>query len=122
VTGSRPPLGIIIVDDGRVFTLTDDMVVGREPLQAPEVRTGVARPLVLRDGEQSTSRVHAHVRLSGWEVEVVDRGSANGTFISRSGSRGPWLPVPTGVATALAPGDRLRLGKRELLFDRYRPS
>lgn len=120
VTGVRPPLGILITDDGRVFTLTDDVVVGREPGQAPEVRDGRARPLVLRDGEQSTSRVHALIRLSGWEVEVVDRGSANGTFISRSGSAGPWAQVPPGPGTALAPGDRLRVGKRQLLFDRYR--
>ena len=118
--GPRPPLGILITDDGRVFTLTDDLVVGREPGQAPEVRTGLARPLVLRDSEQSTSRVHVLVRLVGWEVEVVDRGSANGTFISRSGSAGPWTRVPPGPGTALAPGDRLRLGKRQLLFDRYR--
>jgi hypothetical protein len=117
---ARPPLGILITDDGRVFTLTDDVVVGREPGQAPEVRAGRARPLVLRDTEQSTSRVHAEIRLSGWEVDVVDRGSANGTFISRSGAAGPWLPVPPGPGTALTPGDRLRLGKRELLFDRYR--
>lgn len=118
--GPRPPLGILITDDGRVFTLTDDVVVGREPGQAPEVRAGLARPLVLRDSEQSTSRVHALVRLVGWEVEVVDRGSANGTFISRSGSAGPWAPVAPGPGTSLAPGDRLRLGKRQLLFDRYR--
>ena len=119
-TRARPPLGILITDDGRVFTLTDDVVVGREPGQAPEVRAARARPLVLRDTEQSTSRVHAEIRLSGWEVDVVDRGSANGTFVSRSGAAGPWLPVPPGPGTALTPGDRLRLGKRELLFDRYR--
>jgi hypothetical protein len=118
-SGPRPPLGILITDDGRVFTLTDDVVVGREPAQAAEVRSGRARPLVLRDTDQSTSRVHAEIRLSGWRVDVVDRGSSNGTFLSRSGPAGPWLPVPQGDGLALAPGDRLRLGKRELLFDRY---
>jgi hypothetical protein len=118
-TRPRPPLGILITDDGRVFTVTDDVVIGREPGQAPDVRAGRARPLVLRDAEQSTSRVHAQIRLSGWSIDVVDRGSANGTFISRSGSAGPWVQIPREPATPLAPGDRLRLGRRELLFDRY---
>jgi hypothetical protein len=118
---ARPPLGVLIVDDGRVFTLTDDVVLGREPTHAAEVRTGHARPLVLRDSDQSTSRVHAELRLSDWHVEVADRGSANGTFLSRSGAAGPWLPVPQGPGLTLAPGDRLRLGRRELLFDRYQP-
>lgn len=118
-TRIRPPLGILITDDGRVFTLTDDIVIGREPGQAPDVKTGRARPLVLRDDEHSTSRVHAQIRLAGWSIHVVDRGSANGTFLSRSGSGGPWVPVLPEPGTPLVPGDRLRLGKRELLFDRY---
>ncbi|HEV7196416.1 MAG TPA: FHA domain-containing protein [Pedococcus sp.] len=118
-TRLRPPLGILITDDGRVFTVTDDIVIGREPGQAPEVKTGRARPLVLRDAEHSTSRVHAQIRLAGWSIQVLDRGSANGTFLSRSGSGGPWVPVVPEPGTPLAPGDRLRLGNRELLFDRY---
>jgi hypothetical protein len=118
-TRLRPPLGILITDDGRVFTVTDDVVIGREPGQAPDVKAGRARPLVLRDAEQSTSRVHAQIRLSGWSIDVVDLGSANGTFLSRSGSAGPWVPILREPGTPLAPGDRLRLGKRELLFDRY---
>jgi hypothetical protein len=121
-TRPRPPLGILITDDGRVFTVTDDVVIGREPGQAPDVKAGRARPLVLRDAEQSTSRVHAHLRLSGWSIDVVDLGSANGTFLSRSGSAGPWVPILQEPGTPLAPGDRLRLGRRELLFDRYQAS
>ncbi|MGO4343664.1 FHA domain-containing protein [Pedococcus sp. 2YAF34] len=121
-TRPRPPLGILITDDGRVFTVTDDVVLGREPGQAPEVSSGRARPVVLRDREQSTSRVHAEIRLSGWRVAVVDRGSANGTYVSRSGSAGPWVLVPSDPGVPLAPGDRLRLGRREVLFDRYQLS
>jgi pSer/pThr/pTyr-binding forkhead associated (FHA) protein len=102
--------------------VTDDVVLGREPGQAPEVSSGRARPVVLRDREQSTSRVHAEIRLSGWRVAVVDRGSANGTYVSRSGSAGPWVLVPSDPGVPLAPGDRLRLGRREVLFDRYQLS
>ena len=118
-TRPRPPLGILITDDGRVCTVSGDLVIGREPTQAPDVKANLARPLVVQDAEHSTSRVHAHLRLIDWKVLLSDGGSSNGTFVSRSGPAGPWTAVPREPATRLEPGDRVRLGKRELLFDRY---
>lgn len=119
VTRPRPPLGVLVTDDGAVYTVTGDYVIGREPEQAPDVKAGRARALVLQDGEHSTSRVHARLELSGWSVLLKDSGSANGTFLSRGGAAGPWTVVPREPGTALRPGDRVRLGKRQLLFDRY---
>ena len=119
VTRARPPLGVLVTDDGAVYTVTGDYVIGREPEQAPDVKAGTARALVLQDGEHSTSRVHARLELSGWSVLLKDSGSANGTFLSRGGAAGPWTVVPREPGTPLRPGDRVRLGKRQLLFDRY---
>lgn len=119
VTRARPPLGVLVTDDGAVYTVTGDYVIGREPEQAPDVKAGRARALVLQDGEHSTSRVHARLELSGWSVLLKDSGSANGTFLSRGGAAGPWTVVPREPGTPLRPGDRVRLGKRQLLFDRY---
>jgi|GEM_PF-2954605 len=116
---ARPPLGILVTDEGSVYPVTGDYVIGREPQQAPAVRSGQALPLVLKDPEQSTSRVHAHLRLSGWKVLVSDGGSANGTFVRKGGSSGPWVTVPAEPGTRLRPGDRVRVGQRQLLFDRY---
>ena len=98
--------------------MTGDYVIGRDPGRAAAVLSGPARPLVLQDEEHSTSRVHARLTLSGWKVMVSDGGSANGTFVSRSGPAGPWTPVPP------EPGERLIratgcVGKRQLLFDCY---
>jgi hypothetical protein len=119
VSGPRPPLGVLVTDEGSVYTVGTDYVVGRDPTHAPDVVAGRALPLVLRDAEHSTSRVHARLHLSGWEVLVTDCGSSNGTYVSRTGARGPWDQVYREPGTRLRPGDRVRLGKRQILFDRY---
>ena len=111
--------GVLVTDDGSVFTVTGDYVIGRDPGRAAAVLSGQARPLVLQDEEHSTSRVHARLTLSGWKVMVSDGGSANGTFVSRSGPAGPWTPVPAGARRTAVSGDRVRIGKRQLLFDCY---
>ena len=46
--------------------------------------------------------------------------SANGTLVSQHGAAGPWLPVTPGAPMPLLHGDRVRLGKRQLLFDTWR--
>jgi pSer/pThr/pTyr-binding forkhead associated (FHA) protein len=122
VSRPRPPLGILVTDGGTIYTVTGDFVIGREPERAPDVLAGRARPLPLRDAARSTSRVHAHLIVRGWQVLIGDDSSANGTFVSGHGAAGPWLPVPPQAPVRLAHGDRLRLGKRQLLFDVWRES
>jgi pSer/pThr/pTyr-binding forkhead associated (FHA) protein len=118
----RPPLGILVTDGGTIYPVTGDYVIGREAERSPEVLSGRALPLPLRDGARSTSRIHARVSVSGWKVRISDNGSANGTFLSRRGAAGPWLPLTPLEPVTLVPGDRLRLGKRQLLFDSWRES
>jgi FHA domain len=118
----RPPLGVLVTDGGTIYTVTGDFVIGRETEGAPDVLAGRARPLPLRDAARSTSRVHARVTISGWTVLLSDNGSANGTFLSRHGAAGPWLPVPPQSPVRLLHGDRIRLGRRQLLFDTWRES
>jgi hypothetical protein len=52
------------------------------------------------------SRVHAELRENGQGVEVVDMGSANGTFLN--GKR-----LPPNQAYPLQAGDRLKIGQTE---------
>ena len=120
VVRPRPPLGILVTDGGSIYTVASDYVIGREPGQSPLVSSGKAQPLVLRDTDRSTSRVHAQLELSGWKVRIRDNHSANGTFVSSKGAAGPWVPVPADPPLNLFPGDRVRLGKRQLLFEGYR--
>ena len=118
----RPPLGVLVTDGGTIYPVTGDFVIGREPERAPDVLAGRARPLPLRDAARSTSRVHAHLTLQGWQVLLRDDWSANGTFVSGHGAAGPWLPVAPQIPIRLAHGDRVRMGQRQLLFDTWRES
>jgi hypothetical protein len=118
VQGVRPPLGVLVLDDGAVYPLTRDLVLGREPGAADDVASDAALPLLLDDPELSMSRVHARVVLDGWEVRIEDAGSSNGTFVAGPQDAG-WTKLPAGVPTTILPGTRVSLGGRKLTFESH---
>ncbi|WP_062982115.1 FHA domain-containing protein [Nocardia anaemiae] len=113
--GVRPPLGLLMLDDGTSFVLDNDIVLGREPEQAEAVRRG-ARPIRLPDNSGAMSRAHVEIRLIEWEVAVVDQGSANGTYVRMPGHH-EWLRAMPNQPTTLAAGAQILLGGRILTFD-----
>jgi len=115
----RPPLGVLLVDDGRGYLLDRDYVIGREPLLDDDVAAGRATPLPITDAEGSVSRLHLRVSLVGWRVEVRDLGSANGSVLYRAGGPRPLAPVDVAV---LEPGARIGVGRRSVQFLPYRVS
>lgn len=118
VTGVRPPLGVLVLDDGAVHPLARDLVVGRAPEEAEEVRSGRAAALVLDDPELSLSRTHARLVLDGWEVRIEDAGSVNGTFVAEPGTD-EWVQLEAGRPTTITAGTRLRMGSRVLSFESH---
>ncbi|WP_312884661.1 FHA domain-containing protein [Nocardia barduliensis] len=113
--GVRPPLGVLLLDDGTSFVLDNDCVLGREPEHAEAVARG-ARPVRLEDSSGGMSRAHAEIRLVDWDVTVVDGGSTNGTHIRHPG-RQDWVRAVPGHPVTLAPGAQIQLGGRVLTFD-----
>jgi hypothetical protein len=113
---ARPPLGVLLVDDGRGYPLDRDYVIGREPLLDDDVAAGRAAPLPITDAEGSVSRLHLRVSLVGWRVEVRDLGSANGSVLYRVG--GPRTLAPVDVVV-LDPGARVGVGRRSVQFLPY---
>jgi FHA domain len=112
----RPPLGVLLVDDGRGYLLDRDYVIGREPLLDDDVAAGRAAPLPVTDAEGSVSRLHLRVSLAGWRVEVRDLGSANGSVLHRAGGSRTLAPVDV---VALDPGARVGVGRRSVQFLPY---
>lgn len=112
--GPRPPLGVLIRDDGAVFGLTGDYVVGSDPASDPAVATGRARPLVLA-GSDNVAPAHAELRVNGWDVSVADRGAPAGTFVLAPGD-GQWYRLPPLGTHVLTPGTHLACGSRVLTY------
>ncbi|GGM59312.1 hypothetical protein GCM10007977_071010 [Dactylosporangium sucinum] len=117
--GPRPPLGVLLLDNGMTLRADTDYVVGRDPGRDPDVATGRARPLRIADSYGGISRRHLRVQLSGWTVRVVDLGSANGTYVQDPGAdEAP--RVPAGGAVEVRPGSKIIFGRRWLRYESHR--
>jgi hypothetical protein len=115
VWGRRPPLGVLVFDDGSVVPLNQDYVLGREPAGAMQVVDGSATPLEIDDPELKVSRVHARISLKEWNVRVVDASSANGTFVMKKGQE-DWTRLTPEEPATIAPGTRISMGGRTMEF------
>jgi len=115
--GPRPPLGLLLLDDGSTFRLDADYVAGRDPGADPDVAAERARPLKLADGQ--VSRRHLRIALVGWNVQVVDLGSANGTAVCLPGDPQPRRLVAH-EPVAVRPGTRVELGGRWFRYESNR--
>jgi pSer/pThr/pTyr-binding forkhead associated (FHA) protein len=117
--GPRPPLGLLLLDDGSTLRLDADYVVGREPDADRDVVAARARALRISGPVSGVSRRHVRVRLVGWRVEVVDLHSANGTFVCHPGAADPERLTP-GVPVVIGPGARVEVGRRWFRYESHR--
>jgi hypothetical protein len=112
----RPPLGELVLDDGARVPLDRDYVLGREPTLDGDVLAGRARPLRINDPNGTVSRLHLKVSLVGWQVEVSDLGSANGSVLQAPGEERTLTPFEP---TAIEPGARIGIGHRSMQYVAY---
>ncbi|MEV4178184.1 FHA domain-containing protein [Nonomuraea sp. NPDC049709] len=118
--GPRPSLGVLILDDGTALPLETDYLLGRDPERAPEVAGGTARPAKVTSPDGSVSRRHLRVALDGWDVNLVDLGSVNGTQIQPPGDPN-FYDIPPNEPVTIAPGTTVRVGvSRTLRFEPHR--
>ncbi len=113
VSGTRPALGCLVLDDGSVYRLDTGYLVGSDPGRDPTVRGGLARPLTLTGTQLSPS--HAEIRLHGWDVMVTDRDSEGGTYLYGPESTA-WERLRTYEPRALLPGTHVAFGQRVVTF------
>jgi hypothetical protein len=116
IEGVRPPLGLLVFDDGATVSLDMDYLLGREPETDERVASGQLRPLLVLDQTGGVSRHHAEIRLEGWDVLLLDTGSANGTLVAPRGAPG-WSSLVPGQPVRLTPGMAVRMGGRQFAFE-----
>lgn len=114
--GVRPPLGVLVLEDGSVHSLDKDYVIGRDPQRDADVAAGSAYPLRIDDPDSALSRVHARIHLDNWTVTAVDLDSANGTGIWQPGDA-QWTQLPAHQPVALRSGAQLGLGRSQVRYD-----
>ncbi|MFQ6324545.1 FHA domain-containing protein [Nocardia sp. CWNU-33] len=115
----RPPLGMLILDDGMTYMLAADAVLGRDPEHSEQAQRGLI-PLEVKDSSGGMSRAHAEIMLVNWDVSVVDRGSTNGTRTRLPGYR-DWVRLPPNQPLVLVPGTEILIGNRVLRFEPAAP-
>lgn len=116
IEGVRPPLGLLVFDNGATVSMDADYLLGREPETDPRVQSGELRPLLVIDQTGGVSRHHAEIRLEGWDVLLLDTGSANGTLVAPSGAP-QWSSLVPGQPVRLTPGMAVRMGSRQFAFE-----
>jgi hypothetical protein len=116
IEGIRPPLGLLVFDNGATVSLDADYLLGREPETDPRVVSGELRPLLVIDQTGGVSRHHAEIRLENWDVVLVDSGSANGTLVAPSGAP-QWSSLVPNQPVRLTPGMAVRMGSRQFAFE-----
>ncbi|MGX1775094.1 FHA domain-containing protein [Nocardia brasiliensis] len=115
----RPPLGMLVLDDGMTYTLAADAVLGRDPEHSDAAQRGLV-PLRVDDSSGGMSRAHAEIHLLNWDVTVVDRGSTNGTRTRLPGYR-DWIRLAPNQSMVLVAGAEVMLGNRVLRFEHLAP-
>jgi hypothetical protein len=118
VRRERPPLGVMVWDDGVSTSLIVDVVIGRHPFEHELVTSAQADALTVADGADRLSRAHAVVKLEGWDVVLEDLGSTNGTY-HQSGATAAVSRLAPGVGMHLMDGDTVWMGARSFVFQSH---
>ena len=119
VEGERPPLGWLLLDNGFTFLLDEDLVIGREPGSSGGGRAGSPKPIRVQDETGQLSRRHVEIRRVEWTVQLVDLGSANGTFVADPSGGNREVRLLPHRPHVLVPGSHVRIGGRHFIFESH---
>ncbi|MFD6164777.1 RDD family protein [Oerskovia sp. NPDC060287] len=104
------PAGFVLeLETGRRVTVTGSALIGRNPQATGE---GPVVLVAVEDPTRSVSKTHAEMGVDAGGIWLVDRGSTNGTVLTRPGSAPQVLEA--GVRAAVTVGAVVQVGDRRL--------
>ena len=115
-TQDRPTLGTLRFDDGAVLNIDRPAVIGASVPPGYLVDSEPATIVRLDDGVGGVSDIHLEVRLSGWNVEIVDMNSETGTYTLLGGERQTRTKLRAGQSVLLARGMAVEAGGRSFVY------
>ena len=115
-TGDRPVLGTLTFDDGAVLNIDRPAAVGAEVPGGYVIDNEPATIVRLDDGVGGVSALQLEVRLSGWNVEIVDMDSENGTYTMLRGERQTRTKLRANQAVTLQRDMEVQTGGRSFVF------
>jgi hypothetical protein len=116
VSGPRPPVGVLLADDGSIWALSRGCLIGTEPTLAAEVQSGAAQAIAMRAGaNHAMGPVQAEVQIRDWSAYLVDRGAEGGTWLQGPTAQ-TWEQLGRHEQRELADGSHLSCGGRVLTY------
>ncbi len=112
----RPPLGVLLFEDGRSYVLRWNTILGRQPDTDERVAAGWVAPLSV-EAELTMSRAHLYVELREWDVYATDI-SANGTTLV-SAATGGRAKLPPQQPTRIDHGDTFVIENLTITFESH---
>ncbi|MET4224137.1 RDD family protein [Oerskovia enterophila] len=104
------PAGFVLeLETGRRVTVTGSALIGRNPQATGE---GAVVLVAVEDPTRSVSKTHAEMGVDAGGLWLVDRGSTNGTILTRPG--GAPQVLEAGVRVAVTAGSVVQVGDRRL--------
>lgn len=119
----RPPLGLMIDDQGRAHVLDGDYVIGFRPETEHAVVRERARPLPVEapDGEPVPTGTTVAVHLSGWQITVcLLRGERPDTLIAYPPYH-HWSPLVAGQPAAVPSDTRFSIAGHAFAIESHWP-
>ncbi len=115
-TGDRPVLGTVTFDDGAVLQIDRPAAVGADVPTGYVIDGEPATIVRLDDGVGGVSGVQLEIRLSGWNVEIVDMNSENGTYTMLRGERQTRTKLRSGQSVVLQREMEVQTGGRSFVY------
>ena len=115
-TGDRPPLGTLTFDDGAQLVIERPAAIGSDVPAGYSVAGEPATIIRLDDGEGGVDDLHLELRLSGWDVEIVDMMSNGGTYTVTNDERQTRTKMRSGQSITLKTGMTVEAGRRSFTY------